>query len=374
MGLGITPEIKMARKLHKKHSLSIPVDLKKLVSEYAQLIYKTIPIEGIDGVCLNLKNPKKSTKIIVNNKSSHNRQRFTLAHELGHIIIPWHLGTIIDSIDNNEVANSHSTQYWNNEREANRFASELLMPFDWLYTQFLANNDLNDLIPLTSIKCKVSEEAARIRVQRFRDEVIDHLVPSNLIHEQYNKFQKTEEVQQYFIENTPFHPLYIARKMVEHLKGKIAFCIEKDEIVIESGSTNGTHNYSQFEGNRFKKNPYPYFKRYTINKSYGINTHWWDLSVNFDISEDQRNWKDILDTIANDLVDQEKVKKFKSSINGTLSGINGNWKRKNPDKGVEEFIYEVMQRYNNVDDLYILKHPDFSKFVRKRSMAFFGIV
>lgn len=126
MGLINHPEIKIARKILALHKLTVPFDLDELVSKYSEVIYKTIPISGVDGICMNLKCPGKKTKVIVNTSTSVNRQRFTLAHELGHIIIPWHLGTIIDDLNINKT----NSKYWNLETEANRFASELLMPFE----------------------------------------------------------------------------------------------------------------------------------------------------------------------------------------------------------------------------------------------------
>lgn len=55
MRLAQLPEIKMARKIIKRHSLKIPFDLDSLVRKYATVIYKSIPVDGVDGVCLYLK-------------------------------------------------------------------------------------------------------------------------------------------------------------------------------------------------------------------------------------------------------------------------------------------------------------------------------
>src|SRR5688500_8404326 len=95
-GINDCPEVKLARKIIEKHSLTIPFNVEKLVSEYAEVIYRKIPISGVDGISINLKTIGKQTKIVVNSSIPKTRQIFTLAHELGHIIIPWHLGTIID--------------------------------------------------------------------------------------------------------------------------------------------------------------------------------------------------------------------------------------------------------------------------------------
>jgi Zn-dependent peptidase ImmA (M78 family) len=370
MGLELFPETKMARRLHKKHSLSIPVDLNKLISEYAEILYKNIPITGIDGVCINLKNPNKSTRVIVNNNSSKNRQRFTLAHELGHIIIPWHLGTIIDNIDNNLT--NIDNQYWLNEREANNFASELLMPFDWLYSEYIKLYDFETLVYITCDKCLVSEDAARIRIRKFKLEFLNYELSSSLIHKEYKEHKKLNIVQEVLTERSSINPLYVARQMCQNLNGKIAFCIEEDGIVIECGSTHNTHALYQFEGDEFIRNPYPHYKQYSTYKHDGIVTHWWDLDVSFHASKDSRSWQEILSKIANDLDPEEGITKFKNSINGTLSGVNGSWKKKYPERSVEEFINEILQRFNNINSMSILNHPDFAIFVRKRGMELYG--
>ena len=65
-------------------------------------------------------------------------QRFTIAHELGHIIIPWHSGV---SLDNQTYRYDSDTAFYKSgssrlldmqELEAHVFASELLMPYEWL--------------------------------------------------------------------------------------------------------------------------------------------------------------------------------------------------------------------------------------------------
>lgn len=65
---------------------------------------------------------------------SEKRMRFTLAHELGHYFISWHLGTIICHSDPLEVGERLGR--WEEEAEANRFASEFLMPTEWLRSVF----------------------------------------------------------------------------------------------------------------------------------------------------------------------------------------------------------------------------------------------
>ena len=100
MGVALTPERKLANKLIERHSLLPPIDIQSLVSMYARLTVMHIPFSGVDGISLNLKTPGRDTHVIVNEHSSPSRQRFTMAHEMGHIMIPWHVGAVVtDHVD-----------------------------------------------------------------------------------------------------------------------------------------------------------------------------------------------------------------------------------------------------------------------------------
>lgn len=96
----------------------------------------------------------------------HNRQRFTIAHELGHVLLHNHL------------------EDWNNlepklqdilEVEANWFASRLLMP-DYFFQSII------DLLPETIVdKCQVNLQAA---LKRLRN--LDINISSQLIRNEVN--------------------------------------------------------------------------------------------------------------------------------------------------------------------------------------------
>jgi hypothetical protein len=123
------PEERMAARLVERLDLRPPIDVDEICGSLADLKYKSFPIE-IDGLCLDLKVPGKRPKVWVSKAIPPVRQRFTLAHEIGHIIIPWHSGTIIDDIEMPR-SREHS-RYREMEAQANRFAAELLMPSVWV--------------------------------------------------------------------------------------------------------------------------------------------------------------------------------------------------------------------------------------------------
>jgi hypothetical protein len=369
MGLELSPEVKMARKVILKHSLVVPFNLDDLVEQYAQIVYKKIPVDGVDGICLNLKRPGKTPTVIVNDDSPRTRQKFTLAHELGHIIMPWHLGTFIDDIDEDAV--NPDTQYWELEREANRFASELLMPFDWIFSLYRKNSDPQFLFSQICGYCGVSEMAASIRLGAAIAEIEHLLMPKDWILKLYESNNDLADLQRAIVEVTKIPPKRVANQMVQHLPGKIAFCTENEHIVDGCGSTRDTHSHYQSEGEEFLKNPYPYFKSYSCYNSANLNTHWWVLNTDFVTPHDSRDWRDILDKIANEISPSQGIQKFKATINGKISGVNGNWERKNPGLGIEPFIKEVIQRFNNPHFQDFITHKDFLAFIRKRAEAFF---
>jgi len=89
----IFPTQKIAINYIAKNNLSLPIDIDKIISDYAHVEYDDIPF-NYDAIQIDSKKYGNKPLIIINNNLSYRRKRFTLAHELGHIILPWHIGTI----------------------------------------------------------------------------------------------------------------------------------------------------------------------------------------------------------------------------------------------------------------------------------------
>jgi hypothetical protein len=123
-------EERLAARLVERLSLKPPIDVEKVCGGLAELRFKSFPIE-IDGICLDLKVKGKIPKVWVSKAIPTVRKRFTIAHEIGHIIIPWHSGNIVDDIDAPRSERIEK-KYRELEAEANRFAAELLMPSAWV--------------------------------------------------------------------------------------------------------------------------------------------------------------------------------------------------------------------------------------------------
>jgi Zn-dependent peptidase ImmA (M78 family) len=106
--------------------------------------------------------------IISYNQNQRNkpRERFTIAHELGHFFLHSNKNVFVDK--NPKVMfrnNASSTGEQLQEKEANHFAAALLMPKKLIKTEIdnIQNNTLNPIEYLAS-KFKVSEQAMTFRL------------------------------------------------------------------------------------------------------------------------------------------------------------------------------------------------------------------
>lgn len=102
-----------------------PIDIFALVNGWKdrKITIVRYPLsERISGMCTRI---GEEIVICINSKSSYGRQRFTLAHELYHILYEDNLNRIICGM-------SFSVNKPASEKEADQFASYLLMPYDSL--------------------------------------------------------------------------------------------------------------------------------------------------------------------------------------------------------------------------------------------------
>lgn len=104
---------------------------------------------------------KKDDGVIGVNESHHPlRQRFTIAHELGHFLLGHGMGE-----DNRDAIDEAFDSPRPQEREANYFASCLLMPEEWVKKEVKKNGlDIEKL----SKSFNVSKQAITIRLLELR--------------------------------------------------------------------------------------------------------------------------------------------------------------------------------------------------------------
>lgn len=157
------PVEKMAARVLSKNGLHPPYDLASLVSKYGNVEYHTFPINA-DGITIGIGGEDKPI-ILINNEQPDTRRKFTLAHELGHIIIPWHTGTIVSHIDGDLA----DFEYWQMESEANQFASELLIPQSWILKQNFESNSVEAFINRILDDTGASRDAVLIKTFKVLD-------------------------------------------------------------------------------------------------------------------------------------------------------------------------------------------------------------
>lgn len=147
----------------RRYSLHPPVDVEGIARKLADVSEKRFPTD-IDGLCLDLKVPGKRPKIWISARLHHVRRRFTLAHEIGHLIIPWHTGSIVDDLEAPRVAKG---RYKIMEAEANRFAAELLMPHEWVLSLADRCDHISKLFRTVHEVADVSFDAALFRTMKY---------------------------------------------------------------------------------------------------------------------------------------------------------------------------------------------------------------
>ncbi|KQP63744.1 ImmA/IrrE family metallo-endopeptidase [Nocardioides sp. Leaf285] len=155
----VTPAQRLADTIVDALDLNPPIPIRDLVAAVADIKLARVREIGLDAVLHGLHSSGRPT-LLIDEDSPNTRQIFTLAHEYGHLCMAWHQGTLECSVTPSESGDGeHSTltQTFSFEREANQFASRLLVP-----KRFVADLDPDDPVTLFEAvgKCGVSAEAA----------------------------------------------------------------------------------------------------------------------------------------------------------------------------------------------------------------------
>lgn len=144
-----------AREIVDDLGLTIPINLNKICESYnIRILYRDI--KGADGYFL----PVKKKIVISNNIRGTYKERFTIAHELGHYFNQNDNTYDLDAYKYNEF----NVRQTNLEKEADEFASELLMPNKFIKEE-LENIDIQNWKSLIYLaeKYKVSIAAMLIK-------------------------------------------------------------------------------------------------------------------------------------------------------------------------------------------------------------------
>ncbi len=117
----------IALKFLASHKLSPPVDIKK-ASEIinAELVFIEMP-KSVSGLIIAPTPDMPAYGISINSRHSHYHQRFTVAHEIGHLLLG-HLEGSHPNITMFSDIQNFALGHHPREREANIFAAEMLIP------------------------------------------------------------------------------------------------------------------------------------------------------------------------------------------------------------------------------------------------------
>jgi uncharacterized protein DUF955 len=137
MSVRIPPPEEFAKALLRRVGVNRPSDM----ADFARVIgLRIVEVEsnGFDGALIRI--PYKPRGIIAVRSAIRElgRKRFTIAHEIGHYILPGH-GTS-ESICKDQQIESLNGSSGSHEAAANRFASELLLPAEQIIPIIKANS------------------------------------------------------------------------------------------------------------------------------------------------------------------------------------------------------------------------------------------
>lgn len=173
----------LARDLLSKLKIGPPADLDALACIIGLQI-REVNSKGFEGALVRVPGRLRGTVAVRADIREHSRKRFTIAHEIGHYLLPDH-GSIMPICKEDQV-NIWTGESIRKEDAANRFASELLLPSDQISlilgnrnpsmatARFISNKFETSLIS-AALKCiDVTEKACALvisvdgLVQRYR--------------------------------------------------------------------------------------------------------------------------------------------------------------------------------------------------------------
>lgn len=136
--------------LEKLNIKEAPIPVDKVANFFSlEIVYYPNFPDSVSGTIIK---DEDLHAIGVNQNHPRVRQRFTIAHEIGHYIM---------GHDENKIIDDTFDKSTDKEKEANKFASELLMPYALLKLDI--EKERQD-IPGLARKYEVSEQAMSIRL------------------------------------------------------------------------------------------------------------------------------------------------------------------------------------------------------------------
>lgn len=147
----------------RRFGLSPPVDVESLLRSRVALNRVDWPIDGVDAVLTGLVGDPRGVAVYIRATDNLLRERFTMAHELGHLLLPWHLPNANCAVKEGAL----DLPVFSLEEEADVFASCLLVPDAWLLEQVhRCGDDMSQLLRVLNA-AEVSTAAAIQALRRY---------------------------------------------------------------------------------------------------------------------------------------------------------------------------------------------------------------
>lgn len=152
----------------------LPVPVRDIAASLDIAEIKPITVSGFEGGLITF-DDKSSGCILINENSRPQRQRFTIGHELGHYLNPWHNpgseGQFMCKAQDMVASGNPVGGRQKMEVEANQFSAELLMPSQFMRDDVKRLNapEIDHIVALAT-KYDVSKESMGRRYIEFQDE------------------------------------------------------------------------------------------------------------------------------------------------------------------------------------------------------------
>jgi len=167
--------------LKAEPSLIYPVPIEELAIQLDIVQIEELGSDGFEGGLIT-DDARSSGIILVNRAANKGRRRFTIAHELGHFLIPTHKPKqgaefMCSRSDMRNWSINDQDRYARMEAQANEFAALILMPPLFLRREMARFRDPNlDQIIILARVFDVSKEAAARAFAQYNDQPIAIIV------------------------------------------------------------------------------------------------------------------------------------------------------------------------------------------------------
>lgn len=155
-------------------NLELPIPVRDIATALDIINIQAMTTSGFEGGLIT-DSDKSSGYILINENNAPRRQRFTIGHELGHYLNPWHKpsteGKFLCKAQDMVVSGASSNTQQKMEIEANQFSSALLMPDKFMNQDLrhMADPDISHIVSLAD-KYDVSKESMGRRYAELQDE------------------------------------------------------------------------------------------------------------------------------------------------------------------------------------------------------------